>query len=381
MEKETTVRTLKSQNEIEWMLNGLGIMGTGGGGDPHAWGGSLIKADLDRMRTYQLIDPEDVPDDALVVSGGYLGSVAEDRTLDRVVGEWETKFELERAIREMESLLGRRVDYLVPFEVGGGNTPVILSAGARLGIPVVDGDAVGRSAPETHMTSFLGHGVSLCPMPLVDAMGTVVIVKESESIFLPDEIGRFLVSTRRGLMANSHYPMSGADLKRCVIPNMITKSIELGRFMETLTGDPDAKLAKLARFVKGFELLWGSVTEVKGENAGGFYHARVRVEGRGKHQGETVELTIKNEVMFARLDGSPAVVFPDPIYIVDPKTNQGVLTPDLRKGRELMIVGIPSHPRLRAAIRTDVGAQAFSSERYGEKVAYRPVEDLLKGKR
>ncbi|MGD9676147.1 MAG: DUF917 family protein, partial [Candidatus Bipolaricaulia bacterium] len=207
------MRTLNSKDEIEWMLNGLGIMGTGGGGDPHAWGGSLIKADLDRMRTYQLIDPEDVPDDALVVSGGYLGSVAEDRTLDRVVDEWETKFELERAIREMESLLGRRVDYLVPFEVGGGNTPVILSAGARLGIPVVDGDAVGRSAPETHMTSFLGHGVSLCPMPLVDAMGTVVIVKESESIFLPDEIGRFLVSTRRGLMANSHYPMSGADLK------------------------------------------------------------------------------------------------------------------------------------------------------------------------
>jgi hypothetical protein len=107
----------------------------------------------------------------------------------------------------------------------------------------------------------------------------------------------------------------------------------------------------------------------------------VRVEGRGKHQGESVELTIKNEAMLARLNGRPAVVFPDPIYLVDPKTNQGVLTPDLKKGRELMIVGVPSHPRLRAAIRTEIGAQAFSSERYGEKVAYQPVEDLLKGKR
>ncbi|MCX6100475.1 MAG: DUF917 domain-containing protein [Candidatus Bipolaricaulota bacterium] len=375
------MRTLSNKDEIAWMLSGLGIMGTGGGGDPQAWGASLIKADQARKRVYQLVDPEEVPDDALVVSGGYLGSVAEDRTLDRVVGEWETKFELEGAIREMEQLLGRHVDYIVPFEVGGGNTPVILSAGARLGIPVVDGDAVGRSAPETHMTSFIGHGISLCPMPLVDSSGTVVIVKKSESIFLPDEVGRFLVSTRRGLMANSHYPMSGADLKRCVIPNMITKSVELGRFMSTLTGDPEARLAQFARFVKGFPLLWGAVADVKGENAGGFYHAKVRVDGRGKHQGETVELTIKNEAMLARLNGDVAVVFPDPIYLVDPESNQGVLTPDIKKGRELLVVGVPSHPRLRAALRTEVGARAFSSDRYGETAPYRPVEELLGGKR
>jgi hypothetical protein len=375
------VRTLSKRDEIAWMLDGLGIMGTGGGGDPQAWGASVIKADLARKRTYQLVDPEEVPDGALVVSGGYLGSVAEDRALDRVVDEWETTFELEGAIREMEGLLGRHVDYLVPFEVGGGNTPVILSAGARLGVPVVDGDAVGRSAPETHMTSFIGHGISLCPMPLVDSNGTVVIVKKSESIFLPDEIGRFLVSSRRGLMANSHYPMSGADLKRCVIPNMITKSIELGRFISTLAGDPEEKLARLAQFVKGFALLWGAVVDVKGENSGGFYHAKVRVEGRGKHQGETVELTIKNEAMLARLNGEPAVVFPDPIYLVDAKTNQGVLSPDIKKGRELLLVGVPSHPRLRAALQTEAGARAFSSARYGEEVPYRPVEELLKGKR
>jgi hypothetical protein len=298
-----------------------------------------------------------------------------------VVEEWERAFELEGAIREMEALLGRRVDYLIPFEVGGGNTPVILSAGARLGIPVVDGDAVGRSAPETHMTSFIGHGISLCPMPLVDSLGTVVIVKQSESIFLPDEVGRFLVSTRKGLMANAHYPMTGADLKRYAIPNMITKAVELGRFVSALTGDPDARLDQIAAFVHGFALLWGEVASVKGENRGGFYHARVVVQGRGAHRGETVELTIKNEAMLARLNGDVAVVFPDPIYLIDPATNQGVMTPDVKKGRELLIVGVPSHARLRAALQSDVGARAFSSQRYAEDVAYRPVEELLRGKR
>jgi len=92
-------------------------------------------------------------------------------------------------------------------------------------------------------------------------------------------------------------------------------------------------------------------------------------------------LTIKNEAMLARLNGEPAVVFPDPIYLIDAKTNQGVLSPDIKKGRELLLVGVPSHPRLRAALRTEAGARAFSSARYGEEVPYRPVEDLLKGKR
>jgi uncharacterized protein len=133
--------------------------------------------------------------------------------------------------------------------------------------------------------------------------------------------------------------------------------------------------------VKGFSLLWGAVAEVRGENSGGFYHARVRVEGLGKYAGETVELTIKNEAMLARLNGDTVVVFPDPIYLVDPATNQGIMTPDIKKGRELLVVGLPSHPRLRAALQTEVGARAFSSDRYRENVPYRPIEELLGGKR
>jgi len=373
------MRTLGDRKEIEWMLKGLGVLGTGGGGDPDAWGASIIDADLAKGRVYQLVNPEEVGEDALVVSGGYLGSVAEDRALDRVVDEWEKCFELEGALREMETLLGRRIDYIVPFEMGGGNTPVILSAGARLGIPVVDGDALGRAAPETQMTSFIGHGIQLTPMPLVDSKGTVVIVKGSEDIFFPDEVGRFVVSTKRGLMANSHYPMSGAELKRSVIPNTITKAIDLGCFLASLTGQPEDRLVSLSEYLEGFPLLWGKVTAINGENRGGFYFAHVRIKGSGGFKGRTVDLTIKNEVMCARLDGRPVVIFPDLVLVLDPDTNEGVMTPDIKEGRELLLVAVPCHPRLREALETEVGARAFASDRYGERIDYRPVEELLGG--
>lgn len=373
------MRKLSERKELEWMLRGLGILGTGGGGDPDAWGTSLVQADLARDRLYQLVDPEEVEEDAFVVSGGYLGSVAEDRALDRVIDEWEHSFELECALREMETLIGRRINYLVPFEMGGGNTPVILSAGARLGIPVVDGDALGRAAPETQMTSFIGHGIQLTPMPLVDSKGTVVIVKGSEDIFFPDEVGRFVVSTKRGLMANSHYPMSGAQLKRSVIPNTITKAIDLGRFVVSLTGEPEDRLVSLSECLEGFPLLWGKVTAINGENRGGFYFAHVRVKGSGGFKGRTVDLTIKNEVMCARLDGRPVVIFPDLVLVLDPDTNQGVMTPDIKEGQGLLLLAVPCHPRLREALETETGARAFASDRYGERIDYRPVEELVGG--
>lgn len=371
------MRTLSDRQEIDWMLRGLGVLGTGGGGDPRAWGTSLIEADLARGRVYRIVDPTDIEDDALVVSGGYLGSVAEDRSLDRVIDAWDESFELEGALREMETLLGRKIGYLVPFEMGGGNTPVILSAGARLGIPVIDGDALGRAAPETHMTSFIGQGISLTPMPLVDSRGTVVVVKSTDTIFCPDEIGRFLVSSRPGLMANSHYPMSGAELKRSVVPNTISASIEWGRVLSTLGGTPQEKLSALCDRFEAFPLLWGRVTRMQGENRGGFYHARATLEGLDTFSGQTVDLTIKNEFMLARRNGVPVTVFPDLILMIDPEANEGVLTPDIKEGLRVLVLAKPCHERLRRTVETEVGALAFGSQRYGEDVSFQPVERLM----
>jgi uncharacterized protein len=371
------MRTLNDRREIDWMLRGLGVLGTGGGGDPRAWGTSLINADVARGRAYQLADPSEVEDDALVVSGGYLGSVAEDRSLDRVIDAWDESFELEGALREMETLLGRKIGYLVPFEMGGGNTPVILSAGARLGIPVIDGDALGRAAPETHMTSFIGQGISLTPMPLVDANGTVVVVKSTDTIFCPDEIGRFLVSSRPGLMANAHYPMTGVQLKGSVVPNTISESIAWGRFLDALDGTPEEKLSKLCDRLGAFPLLWGRVKGMKGENRGGFYHARAALEGLGTFTGQTVELTIKNEFMLARRNGEPVTVFPDLVLMIDPENNEGVLTPDIEAGREVILLARPCHDRLRRTVKTEIGALAFASQRYDEDVTFEPVERLM----
>ena len=113
---------------------------------------------------------------------------------EQIMAHWEERFELLEVTRVMEGILGRPIDHVVPFEVGGLNTPVILSLGARMDIPIIDGDALGRSAPETQMTSFIGHGVSLTPMPLIDYNGNVVIVNQAVDPAYADQLGRWVVT-------------------------------------------------------------------------------------------------------------------------------------------------------------------------------------------
>jgi len=370
------MRIIKDKQDLDHLLRGLAVLGTGGGGDPERSGRLLFEHDHSKGLAYEIYHPDEVEDEALVVSGGYLGSVARSSAEDLFSSRVGTESELARAVREMESLLGRRVDYIVPFELGGGNTPVIMSAGAHLGIKVVDGDALGRAAPETHMTSWIGHGISLTPMPLCDSMGGVILVKSGDILY-PDAVGRFVATQKRGSLANTHYPMSGADLKRATIPGTISQALELGRFLSGLTGSPEEILQAVAGQVHGFALFRGRVTTMEGVDKGGFYFLNVTLEGIGGYQGSRLDLVVKNEFMCASRNGKAISIFPDLLLALDPETRRGVMTPDITRGRELLIIGAPCHERLRRAVASEAGRIAFGSERYGQKLEYRPIEELV----
>jgi DUF917 family protein len=320
-----------------------------------------------------------VDDDALVVSGGYMGSVKalDDMRFEDLVAGWESRFELLEALDVMERLLGRPVAHMVPFEVGGVNTPVVMSACARRGLPCVDGDALGRSAPETQMTSFIGHGIALTPMPLVDHYGNVVIVQGAREPAYADELGRWVVTHGGGMGANNHYPMSGRDLKRSVIPGTVSHALRLGRAIRAARqggGDP---VAAAIEVLGGTRLFTGAVAQVQGEDRGGFLHTRVRLEGRGPSRGAAAELVIMNEVMLATLDGHVRAIFPDLVCMLAPETGAGVTSVELEPGAELVLVGVPCHPRLRAALASQLGARALGPARYGyPELAYQPIETL-----
>lgn len=359
------IYTLKRE-DVSPLLKGLTVYGTGGGGEPE-FGQAILDNEFAKGRDCRLIDLEDVEDDAFVCCGGIMGSVKalEGISYEDIVAEWEEEFPLVNAVHTMERLMGKKVNYMVPFEAGGLNTPVIMAACNRLGIPMINGDGVGRAAPETQMTCFIGHGVSLYPMPLSDRYGNTVIVEKADATTYADEVGRFIVCKGGDMGANAHYPMSGAKAKEACIPDSILDALELGKKIEACEKKGVSACAEVVKHFDAKELFKGTIDKIEGVDKGGFYLTTIHLAGDDSFAGHTAEVVFKNESMVLWADGKIQIMFPDRLFLLDPKTGHGVPTVTLKEGTELDLVATPCHERIAEFINTPIGQQSMGPYRYG----------------
>jgi DUF917 family protein len=361
--------------DIEPLLGGLAILGTGGGGNPD-WGRQILENDVRCGRAWHVIDLDELDDDALVVCAGMMGSVKAIEAIGfaALLERWEDDFPLLTVVRAMEGLLGRRIDAVIPFEAGGLNSPVVLTLAARMGIAAVDADALGRSAPETHMTSWHGHGVAITPMPLADSDGNIVIVSQAATPTYVDEIGRLVISRGGHLGANCHHPMSGREARGYSVPGTFSAAAALGRAVADAVDPVAAAMAGLG----ASHLFRGRVVGLSEEEHPGFYVTSVSLSGEGADKGREARLIVKNETMALFVDGSLRVMFPDRVLMLEPATGRGLMSVELTDGLDVVVLGAPAHPRLRAAATgSPQGRAAFSAARYGQlDLEYRPIEEL-----
>lgn len=366
------------KEDIDALLAGMTTYGTGGGGNPET-GRALLETGLKNGRVFQMVDPMDVPDDAWICSGGIMGSVRRLRDeSDEEHSDSESSAKmLVKAIRTMEEIKGKKVDYLIPFEVGGSNTPVIMSAAAMLGVPTIDGDGVGRAAPETQMTIWIGKGISLTPMPVVAQDGNRVIVMDGNEPTYADEIGRVVVVKGGGSAANAHYFMSGKQMKECSCLNIISRALKLGRVQMAGVENGENKVDEVREMLSANTLIRGKVRSERGVDEGGFYLTELLVDGTGKWAGHEAKLILKNETMVIWVDGVLRCVFPDYVYMLDPNTGLSIQTADIVEGMEIEFVGAPCDERMAEALQSEVGKAAFTPGRYGlNDLQYVPYVEL-----
>lgn len=259
--------------EIEDIATGAALLGAGGGGDPYV--GKLVAIGAVRdCGPVTLLDPEEVPDDALVVPIAMMG--APTVLAEKAIGGQE----YQRLYDMVSRFFGKKIYAFMPIEAGGVNSMLPIAAAARLGLPLVDVDGMGRAFPELQMVTFTIGGINATPMALTDEKGNSVIFETITNKWT-EELARSVTMSCGGSVSVSLYPMDGAQMKQYGVHGIVTRSQQLGAAIRTVKTAEDPE-AHFLSFTEGYKLFKGKIADVLRETPG---RLQLRPGGAGGHRG------------------------------------------------------------------------------------------------
>ncbi len=327
------MRTLKEE-ALRNIVMGAGLFGSGGGGSTRE-GMKLVDRVLEFADGVKLISPEEAgnKDWGAVIAG--MGSPIASLTRVRT---WSPTWALEL----LEKEVGFTSSFVIPFEIGAGNSLNPMLAAVQKDIPMIDGDPCGRAVPQVDMTTFFLGGLSISPFALTteDEIKVLLHTKTPGDI---ERIARAITSELEGVSATSCHAMCGKDMKRLIIPGTTSLVERVGAMIrEHQDAGTDPAEALCDRF-HGRMLGRGEVEKVDAETRDGFDFGVVTVTGE-----LPIIVTFQNENMTAYRDKELLAVVPDLICAIQdngtPLTNA-----DIQPGMKLSYIGFKAQEQFRTA--------------------------------
>lgn len=354
--------------EIEDIALGAAILGSGGGGDPYI--GKLIAIGaVKECGPVKLLEPDEIPDDALIVPIAMMG--APTVLSEKAIGgnEYKTLYDT------ISQFFGDKIYAFMPMEAGGVNSMLPIAASARLGLPMVDVDGMGRAFPELQMVTFTIGGISATPMALTDEKGNSCIFRAITNKWTED-LARAVTMVCGGSVSVALYPMTGKQMKEFGVRGIVTRSQRLGEAIRTVKDSAKSTPEEhFLEFAEGFKLFKGKITDVRREVRGAFNFGTVVLEGIGEYKGREALVDFQNENLCAAVDGNIVCTTPDLICLVDTETFAPVPTDALKYGKRVMVVGLKCFPLWR----TPEGLKLVGPRYFGIDTDYVPLEKRCKG--
>ena len=348
---------------------GAALLGAGGGGDPYV-GKLVAMGAVKECGPVTLLDPEEVPDDALLVPIAMMGAPTVLGEKGIGGGEYQTLYNM------VSQFFGKKIYAFMPIEAGGVNSMLPIAACARLGLPLVDCDGMGRAFPELQMVTFTIGGMSATPMALTDEKGNSVIFETITNKWT-EELARAVTMSCGGSVSVSLYPMTGAQMKAYSVKNIVTRSQKLGEAIRTVKNCADDVTPEehFLQFSEGYKLFKGKIADVLRETRGAFNFGKVMLEGIGECKGHQAYVEFQNENLTATVDGEILATTPDLICLVDTETFTPVTTDALKYGKRVLVIGLKCFEMWR----TPAGIDLVGPRYFGCDTDYIPLEERCKG--
>ena len=347
-------------HDLEDIATGGAILGTGGGGDPYV-GKLMAQQAIKKYSPVKLVDIEEMPDDSLIVPVCMMGAPT---VMTEKLPQGD---ELMAAFRALEQLLGKKIYALLCGEAGVVNSTVPFIVAAATGLPLIDGDGMGRAYPELQMVTFTMHGVSATPMVLCDDKGNSLVL-DTVSNAWTERLARAATVEMGGSALLAFYSMSGAVAKKAVVRGTLSLCERLGRTLREVKAAHGEPVGAIAGALDASIVFHGRVRDIERRTVGGFARGTALFEGVEEWAGHSFKLEFQNEFLMAERDGKILVTTPDLITVLDAESGVPVTADSLRYGLRLKALAFPSNPQWR----TPEGIALVGPRYFGYDVDYTP---------
>lgn len=352
-------------DDMDTIALGGAFLGTGGGGDPYI-GKLMAKAAIEKYGPVTVISADSVADDALCVPVFMMG--APTVMLEKLPqGE-----EAIAALHSLEAYMGRKVDAVMCVEAGGLNSTIPFAVAAATGLPLIDGDGMGRAFPELQMVCFTIEGVQATPMVLADDKANSVVLNAISNQWT-ERLARASTIEMGGAALGAGYPMTGEQMKRGTLHDTLGLIQQIGETIESERAANCNPSPVLVEQFKGRKLFTGRVMDIERATVGGFARGKAIIKGLDKDAGNTFTVEFQNEFLVAKNgEGQVLATTPDLICALDSDGGLPVTTEQIRYGLAIDFLGLPCNPKWRTPAGLDLVGPGY----FGYDHDYTPVEDI-----
>ena len=346
---------------------GAGVLGTGGGGSTYLNRLRLENEIRNQGRHVAIVQAEDVPADALVCAVGGMGAPTVSNE------KLQAGHEIKTAVRALEDHLRQKIYAIVIGEIGGGNALGPMVAALQCGLPVVDGDGMGRAFPELDMDTFMIYGAAPAPFVLADSHGNVAIFERIGSAKQAEEFARNLTIEMGGSAALVMPVMTGAELKATIIRDTLSLAKRIGETVLDCRARSIEPAQTVAELCNGKVLFTGKIIDVERRTVQGFARGKLKISAFDDFERQ-LEIDFQNENLIARSNGHALCTVPDLITLVSLDDGEPIGTESLRYGLRVAVLAMPAPKELKTPeALAVVGPRAF-----GYDVEFAPLPgDLL----
>ncbi len=355
--------------QLNYILDGACIMGSGGGG-PYTVGQQVLKKYIGNRQVY-LVPTAAVPDNVSMAVSAFVGSpaAAANQALDFSVAA--------TAFTALSNAVGKPFSYVLPGEVGAGNSLIPMAVAVDKGIPVIDAAGAPRAIPGFLMVSYAAAGLPAAPMVLADKNNQVTI-NCANAIADP---------VTRGVISGNVFPedagiafwtMNGKTLNipGNAVKGTTSQAMAIGQALANAIGSgQDPVLAVMQNMEKpNFVLCTGIIKDSSEATSGGFDFGTVVISA---DDGSEVTIYNQNEnlIAFSNRSYVPLAMGPDLICYLTSKgqvfSNADLDT--LPKGAKIAVIGVPARV-MRSQFILNQFAIALAGIGYAG--SYVPIEKL-----